>query len=41
VATQPVRRCLDLLLLFVVLCLVLMYLWPGMTLWLPEFLYSR
>jgi TRAP-type mannitol/chloroaromatic compound transport system permease large subunit len=24
----------------VVLCLVFMYLWPGMTLWLPEFLYG-
>jgi TRAP-type mannitol/chloroaromatic compound transport system permease large subunit len=25
----------------VILCLVLMYMWPGMTLWLPEFLYGR
>ena len=25
----------------VILCLVLMYLFPGMTLWLPEFLYGR
>jgi TRAP-type mannitol/chloroaromatic compound transport system permease large subunit len=25
----------------VVLCLVIMYIWPGMTLWLPNFLYSR
>jgi TRAP-type mannitol/chloroaromatic compound transport system permease large subunit len=24
----------------VILCLVLMYVWPGMTLWLPEFLYG-
>jgi TRAP-type mannitol/chloroaromatic compound transport system permease large subunit len=24
----------------VVLCLVIMYIWPGMTLWLPEFLYG-
>jgi TRAP-type mannitol/chloroaromatic compound transport system permease large subunit len=27
--------------LIVVLCLVCMYLWPGMSLWLPEFLYGR
>jgi TRAP-type mannitol/chloroaromatic compound transport system permease large subunit len=27
--------------LIVILCLVLMYLWPGMTLWLPNFLYGR
>jgi len=26
--------------LIVLLCLVCMYLWPGMTLWLPEFLYG-
>jgi TRAP-type mannitol/chloroaromatic compound transport system permease large subunit len=26
--------------LIVVLCLVAMYVWPGMTLWLPEFLYG-
>ncbi len=25
----------------VILCMVIMYLWPGMTLWLPEFLYGR
>jgi TRAP-type mannitol/chloroaromatic compound transport system permease large subunit len=25
----------------VVLCLVFMYIWPGMTLWLPEFLYGK
>jgi TRAP-type mannitol/chloroaromatic compound transport system permease large subunit len=24
----------------VILCLVFMYIWPGMTLWLPEFLYG-
>jgi TRAP-type mannitol/chloroaromatic compound transport system permease large subunit len=27
--------------LIVVLCLTCMYIWPGMTLWLPEFLYGR
>lgn len=27
--------------LIVVLCLICMYIWPGMTLWLPEFLYGR
>jgi TRAP-type mannitol/chloroaromatic compound transport system permease large subunit len=27
--------------LIVVLCLVCMYVWPGMTLWLPEFLYGN
>jgi TRAP-type mannitol/chloroaromatic compound transport system permease large subunit len=27
--------------LIVVLCLVFMYVWPGMTLWLPEFLYGN
>ena len=26
--------------LIVILCLVLMYIWPGMTLWLPKFLYG-
>jgi TRAP-type mannitol/chloroaromatic compound transport system permease large subunit len=26
--------------LIVILCLAFMYLWPGMTLWLPEFLYG-
>ncbi|MBP0578681.1 TRAP transporter large permease subunit [Labrys sp. LIt4] len=25
----------------VVLCMVLMYLWPGLTLWLPQYLYGR
>jgi len=27
--------------LIVILCLVFMYLWPGMTLWLPAFLYGN
>ncbi len=27
--------------LIVILCLVLMYVWPGMTLWLPNFLYGQ
>ncbi len=27
--------------LIVILCLVFMYIWPGMTLWLPEFLYGK
>ena len=27
--------------LIVCLCLMFMYLWPGMTLWLPEFLYGK
>ena len=26
--------------LIVILCMVIMYLWPGMTLWLPQFLYG-
>jgi TRAP-type mannitol/chloroaromatic compound transport system permease large subunit len=26
--------------LIVILCLVIMYLWPGLTLWLPRFLYG-
>jgi len=25
----------------VIICLAIMYVWPGMTLWLPEFLYGR
>ena len=25
----------------VIICLVFMYIWPGMTLWLPEFLYGK
>jgi TRAP-type mannitol/chloroaromatic compound transport system permease large subunit len=25
----------------VILCLAIMYLWPGMTLWLPQFLYGK
>jgi TRAP-type mannitol/chloroaromatic compound transport system permease large subunit len=27
--------------LIVLLCLLFMYIWPGMTLWLPEFLYGK
>jgi TRAP-type mannitol/chloroaromatic compound transport system permease large subunit len=27
--------------LIVILCLVFMYIWPGMTLWLPNFLYGN
>ncbi|MGH8429968.1 MAG: TRAP transporter large permease subunit, partial [Solimonas sp.] len=27
--------------LIVMLCLAFMYIWPGMTLWLPEFLYGK
>ncbi|HEY7646867.1 MAG TPA: TRAP transporter large permease subunit [Hyphomicrobiales bacterium] len=27
--------------LVVIVCMVLMYLWPGMTLWLPEYLYGN
>jgi len=27
--------------LIVILCMVLMYIWPGLTLWLPEFLYGN
>jgi TRAP-type mannitol/chloroaromatic compound transport system permease large subunit len=27
--------------LIVVLCLICMYIWPGMTLWLPQFLYGN
>jgi TRAP-type mannitol/chloroaromatic compound transport system permease large subunit len=27
--------------IIVCICLVFMYLWPGMTLWLPEFLYGK
>jgi TRAP-type mannitol/chloroaromatic compound transport system permease large subunit len=26
--------------LIVILCLAFMYIWPGMTLWLPNFLYG-
>jgi hypothetical protein len=25
----------------VLVCLAFMYVWPGMTLWLPEFLYGQ
>jgi len=27
--------------LIVILCLAFMYIWPGMTLWLPSFLYGN
>ena len=27
--------------LIVILCMALMYIFPGMTLWLPEFLYGK
>jgi TRAP-type mannitol/chloroaromatic compound transport system permease large subunit len=27
--------------LVIMLCMVLMYIWPGLTLWLPEYLYGR
>jgi len=27
--------------IIVVICLAIMYVWPGMTLWLPEFLYGK
>jgi TRAP-type mannitol/chloroaromatic compound transport system permease large subunit len=27
--------------LIVILCMVIMYLWPGMTLWLPNYLYGN
>jgi TRAP-type mannitol/chloroaromatic compound transport system permease large subunit len=27
--------------LIVIVCLAIMYVWPGMTLWLPQFLYGR
>lgn len=26
--------------LIVILCMIMMYIWPGMTLWLPEYLYG-
>ncbi|MGZ9052948.1 MAG: TRAP transporter large permease subunit, partial [Rhodoplanes sp.] len=26
--------------LIVILCMVIMYVWPGMTLWLPAYLYG-
>jgi len=26
--------------LVIILCMVLMYIWPGMTLWLPQYLYG-
>ena len=27
--------------LIVILCMAILYLWPGMALWLPEYLYGR
>src|SRR5262245_18139755 len=27
--------------LIVILCMVIMYLWPGMSLWLPDYLYGK
>jgi len=27
--------------LIVILCLVLMYIWPELTLWLPNYLYGK
>ncbi len=27
--------------LIVILCMIIMYIWPGMTLWLPEYLYGN
>jgi TRAP-type mannitol/chloroaromatic compound transport system permease large subunit len=27
--------------LVVILCMVLMYLWPGIVMWLPEYLYGN
>jgi TRAP-type mannitol/chloroaromatic compound transport system permease large subunit len=27
--------------LIVILCMVIMYIWPGITLWLPDYLYGR
>jgi TRAP-type mannitol/chloroaromatic compound transport system permease large subunit len=27
--------------LVVILCMVIMYIWPGMTLWLPNYLYGN
>jgi hypothetical protein len=26
--------------LMIILCMIIMYLWPGMTLWLPNYLYG-
>jgi hypothetical protein len=25
----------------VIVCMIIMYLWPGMTLWLPNYLYGN
>jgi TRAP-type mannitol/chloroaromatic compound transport system permease large subunit len=27
--------------LIVILCMVIIYIWPGITLWLPEYLYGN
>ena len=27
--------------LIIIVCMILMYLWPGLTLWLPNFLYGK
>jgi TRAP-type mannitol/chloroaromatic compound transport system permease large subunit len=27
--------------LVIILCMVIMYIWPGLTLWLPNYLYGR
>jgi TRAP-type mannitol/chloroaromatic compound transport system permease large subunit len=27
--------------LIVILCMIVMYVWPGMTLWLPNYLYGN
>jgi len=26
--------------LIVIVCMIFMYIWPGMTLWLPQYLYG-
>ena len=38
---QPNFRRYDALHDHRLLCLAFMYIWPGMTLWLPEFLYGN
>jgi TRAP-type mannitol/chloroaromatic compound transport system permease large subunit len=27
--------------LIVILCMIIMYIWPGITLWLPDYLYGH
>jgi len=27
--------------IIVIICMVIMYLWPGLTLWLPNYLYDN